>query len=53
LITQMEAALLAWKSRAMEGRATFAMLLSSTDMLIARTIVAMAQYLRGTGRPSG
>src|SRR6266403_1551637 len=37
----------------MEGSATLAMLLSSTDMLIVSTIVAMAQYRRGTGRPSG
>src|SRR5579862_3672182 len=37
----------------MVGRATLAMLLSSTDMLIVSTIVAMAQYRRGTGRPSG
>jgi hypothetical protein len=42
-MTQMEAALLARKLRAMEGSATFAMLLSSTDMVIASSVTPIAQ----------
>ena len=34
---------LAWKSRASDGRATFTMVLSSTDIVIARMIAAIAQ----------
>ncbi len=42
-MTQIDAALDAWKSCAMEGKATFAIVLSSTVMQIARTIAAIAQ----------
>ncbi len=42
-MTHTEAASLTRKSRAMEGRATFTMVLSSTDMVIARTIATIAQ----------
>ena len=52
-MTQMEAAEVALKSRAMVGKAMLTMVLSRTDMTIASAIAAMAQYRRGIGRPSG
>ena len=42
-MTQIEAAELAPKSRAMVGRATLTMVESSTDMAIASAIAAIAQ----------
>jgi hypothetical protein len=43
LTTQIDAAELAWKSRAMVGSATFVIVLSSTDMQIESRMAAMAQ----------
>ncbi|MCY1200852.1 hypothetical protein D9M72_123020 [compost metagenome] len=37
----------------MVGRATLAMVVSSTDRLMPVITVAAAQYRRGVGRPSG
>jgi hypothetical protein len=43
----------ALRSTAMVGRATLAMVVSSTDRLMPVITVAAAQYRRGVGRPSG
>ena len=42
-MTQIDAAAVAWKWRAIEGNATLTMVLSSTDIAIASTIAAIAQ----------
>ena len=41
-----------WNSCARVGSATFATLLSSTDIAMASAMAATAQYRRGTGSPS-
>jgi predicted anti-sigma-YlaC factor YlaD len=52
-MTQIEAAEVARKSRAMVGNATLTIVLSRTDIVIASAMAAIAQYRRGSGNPSG
>src|SRR5262249_58037421 len=51
-MTQIEAAELARKSRAMVGNATLTIVLSRTDIVMPSAIATIAQYRRGSGNPS-
>ena len=52
LITQIDIAGEVFRSRAIEGRATLAIVPSSTDIATPKAVANIAQYRFGKGRPS-